>query len=53
MASTIRYLTAKIAREIDEELMSQAGAFSLDQVCITGSLGFVGMCWVNWTHRGL
>ncbi|KAI5991782.1 YjeF N-terminal domain-containing protein [Pisolithus marmoratus] len=34
MASTIRYLTAKIAREIDEELMSQAGlgAFSLDWV---------------------
>lgn len=32
MTSTIRYLTAKIAREIDEELMSQAGAFSLDQL---------------------
>ncbi|KAI6005427.1 YjeF N-terminal domain-containing protein, partial [Pisolithus marmoratus] len=32
MASTIQYLTAKITREIDEELMSQVGAFSLDQL---------------------
>jgi len=29
---SIRYLTAKIAQEIDEELMSAAGAFSLDQL---------------------
>ncbi|KAI6030341.1 hypothetical protein EDC04DRAFT_2922915 [Pisolithus marmoratus] len=34
MASTIQYLTAKIAREINEELMSQAGVFSLDQPCL-------------------
>ncbi|KAF8349647.1 YjeF N-terminal domain-like protein [Amanita rubescens] len=29
---TIRYLTAKLAQQIDEELMSAAGAFSLDQL---------------------
>ncbi|KDQ20926.1 hypothetical protein BOTBODRAFT_26937 [Botryobasidium botryosum FD-172 SS1] len=28
----IRYLTAKLAQQIDEELMSAAGAFSLDQL---------------------
>jgi len=28
----LRYLTAKIAQQIDEELMSAAGAFSLDQL---------------------
>ncbi|KAI6098889.1 YjeF N-terminal domain-like protein [Pisolithus croceorrhizus] len=32
MMSTVRYLTARMAREIDEELMSQVGAFSLDQL---------------------
>ncbi|KAI3618161.1 protein-binding protein [Moniliophthora roreri] len=30
---SLRYLTAKIAQQIDEELMSSAGAFSIDQVC--------------------
>ncbi|KAI0301114.1 YjeF N-terminal domain-containing protein [Multifurca ochricompacta] len=29
---SIRYLTAKLAQQIDEELMSTAGAFSLDQL---------------------
>ncbi|KAI0263966.1 YjeF N-terminal domain-containing protein [Gloeopeniophorella convolvens] len=29
---SIRYLTAKLAQQIDEELMSAAGAFSIDQV---------------------
>ncbi|THH08680.1 hypothetical protein EW145_g2549 [Phellinidium pouzarii] len=29
---SIRYLTAKVAQQIDEELMSTAGAFSLDQL---------------------
>ncbi|KIP08985.1 hypothetical protein PHLGIDRAFT_126694 [Phlebiopsis gigantea 11061_1 CR5-6] len=29
---SIRYLTAKLAQQIDEELMSAAGAFSLDQL---------------------
>ncbi|KAJ7578170.1 YjeF N-terminal domain-like protein [Mycena floridula] len=29
---TIRYLTAKLAQQIDEELMNAAGAFSLDQL---------------------
>ncbi|KAI5122852.1 hypothetical protein M0805_003146 [Coniferiporia weirii] len=29
---SIRYLTAKVAQQIDEELMSAAGAFSLDQL---------------------
>jgi len=29
---SIRYLTAKLAQQIDEELMSTAGAFSIDQL---------------------
>ncbi|ESK90527.1 protein-binding protein [Moniliophthora roreri MCA 2997] len=29
---SLRYLTAKIAQQIDEELMSSAGAFSIDQL---------------------
>ncbi|KAF8905143.1 YjeF N-terminal domain-containing protein [Mucidula mucida] len=29
---SVRYLTAKVAQQIDEELMSTAGAFSLDQL---------------------
>lgn len=29
---SIRYLSQKLAQQIDEELMSSAGAFSLDQV---------------------
>ncbi|KIJ64409.1 hypothetical protein HYDPIDRAFT_175402 [Hydnomerulius pinastri MD-312] len=29
---SIRYLTAKLAQQIDEELMNSAGAFSLDQL---------------------
>ncbi|KAH8110220.1 YjeF N-terminal domain-like protein [Phellopilus nigrolimitatus] len=29
---SVRYLTAKLAQQIDEELMSAAGAFSLDQL---------------------
>ncbi|KAE9408839.1 YjeF N-terminal domain-like protein [Gymnopus androsaceus JB14] len=29
---SLRYLTARVAQQIDEELMSQAGAFSLDQL---------------------
>ncbi|KAF8669761.1 hypothetical protein AX14_005950 [Amanita brunnescens Koide BX004] len=29
---TVRYLTARLAQQIDEELMSAAGAFSLDQL---------------------
>ncbi|KAH7905449.1 YjeF N-terminal domain-like protein [Hygrophoropsis aurantiaca] len=29
---SIRYLTAKLAQQIDEELMSSAGAYSLDQL---------------------
>ncbi|KAF8626885.1 hypothetical protein AX15_004645, partial [Amanita polypyramis BW_CC] len=31
-AMAMRYLTAKLAQQIDEELMSTAGAFSLDQL---------------------
>ncbi|KAJ3882520.1 YjeF N-terminal domain-like protein [Lentinula edodes] len=29
---SIKYLTAKLAQQIDEELMNQAGAFSIDQL---------------------
>ncbi|KAF9061463.1 YjeF N-terminal domain-containing protein [Rhodocollybia butyracea] len=29
---SLRYLTAKLAQQIDEELMNQAGAFSIDQL---------------------
>jgi len=29
---SLRYISAKIAQQIDEELMSAAGAFSLDQL---------------------
>ncbi|KZT27439.1 YjeF N-terminal domain-like protein [Neolentinus lepideus HHB14362 ss-1] len=32
MSKSIGYLTAKLAQQIDEELMSTAGAFSLDQL---------------------
>lgn len=30
---SLRYIGQKLAQQIDEELMSAAGAFSLDQVC--------------------
>jgi hypothetical protein len=36
LAMSIRYIGQKLAQHIDEELMSAAGAFSLDQVSSQG-----------------
>ncbi|EKM49606.1 uncharacterized protein PHACADRAFT_265146 [Phanerochaete carnosa HHB-10118-sp] len=53
MPGGIRYLTAKLAQQIDEELMSATGAFSLDQLMELAGLACaqaVSTCYKKETH---
>ncbi|GJE91768.1 YjeF N-terminal domain-like protein [Phanerochaete sordida] len=53
MSGAIRYLTARLAQQIDEELMSATGAFSLDQLMELAGLACaqtLATCYKKDTH---